>query len=443
MANLRAFASQARLWSLPLCGLDDRKLLALLRAGIHSRDLILLREGAGVSSAGKDSTAALRYLVRLVEARSRGHLAAGGRQYKLVADADLAKVPRRDDFEVVRHDDASHVLADIASEAGTPSDLAALLEQASAKLTRDWRPPLFPDGLILLRKSSAVQAPVAHVEAPVTPSQLAQMLPIHWVEFRIRDAGGRPLGGLRYTVDLPDGSEKTGKLDSQGKVRHEGQPGGDAALVLADIDEIFWSTGETEADTPVELAITTSGIDEGEAVTFEIFRHYRERPSEVVAKLAGKIEASGDARVRWQADSIEDPNDVYVFKASVAGLWRKSDTIAVVHEAASATWSGTVAAAGDTLTLRAQVRGVKDGDSAYFTIFEKAWRGLSDPDIDQVQSTVNDGMAEATFTIPDPIEPPARGDDGRRHLFFIAEAGGVFATSEILTVESSQTEDEP
>ena len=68
MANLRAFASQARLWSLPLCGLDDRKLLALLRAGIQSRDLILLREGVGVSSAGKDSTAALRYLVRLIEA---------------------------------------------------------------------------------------------------------------------------------------------------------------------------------------------------------------------------------------------------------------------------------------------------------------------------------------------------------------------------------------
>jgi hypothetical protein len=440
-ASLREFVAKAHLSSFPLSSVNDQDLAALLRNAVRSRSLVGLRAGKGAGGAASGSTPWQRQLVKKIEAR--GRLSHAGRQYKLVADADFSRLPGRDSYEVVRRNDAAQVLEAIASQPATPSDLAAMLSEARGGLARDWRSPRPPEGLVLLRRSPAPIAPTGPSETPLTPSQIEEALPIHWVEFHFRDAGARPIEGAHYTIALPSGTDKTGALDGQGKTRHEGQPAGSALLVLADVEEARWGASETDADDHVELVVDTAGIDAGQAVKFEIFRLYRERPGEVVAKLDGTIDDSGQARASWQPSSIQDADDWYVFKATVAGVWRKSAPLSVVHEVASATWSSAVATTGDSVSLRANVRGVPDGESAVFTVFQKFWHGTQDPNIAEIQSTVSDGVAEAAWTVPEPAESPARGDDGRRYLFFVAEAGGVFATSDLLTVEPSAPEEEP
>ncbi|HEX7507467.1 MAG TPA: hypothetical protein VF550_11890 [Polyangia bacterium] len=175
-SGLRRFVSEARLSSFPLCELNDAKLRQMVRLAIRDRRLIALRKG---QSAGKTTskTVELRRLVKQIEQQTRGLLNYGGRQYKLVVDVDLGKVPGRNNYEVVGRDDARRVLDGLAKESGAAGDLATLLGQASAKVTPDWRPPITtPDGLILLRKNLAPTATASNSEPAYTPSQLNQQL---------------------------------------------------------------------------------------------------------------------------------------------------------------------------------------------------------------------------------------------------------------------------
>ena len=84
--------------------------------------------------AGKrvDATTEQRRLVRNIERQTRGHLNFSGRQYKLVVDVDVARVPGRNSYEVAGRDEALRVLDGLAKEAGVASDLGTLLAQASA-----------------------------------------------------------------------------------------------------------------------------------------------------------------------------------------------------------------------------------------------------------------------------------------------------------------------
>ena len=144
MPRGRAFVSQTRLSRFPLSALADHALLALLRKWNKVCELVVLRECIG-DSGGEDSVPAeQRRLVREIEAQSSRRLAFAGRQYQLVADLDLRKLPDRDSYEVVRQSDAVQVLDALAGPTSQSTDLATLLAKAREKLTRDWRPPFGP-----------------------------------------------------------------------------------------------------------------------------------------------------------------------------------------------------------------------------------------------------------------------------------------------------------
>ena len=85
---------------------------------------------------------------------------------------DLSKTPQRDSYEVVRREDAIQVLDGLATQMGSSPDLPPLLAKAREKLTADWRPPLSPDGLILLRRVKSLEAAKPNTEALITPSQM-------------------------------------------------------------------------------------------------------------------------------------------------------------------------------------------------------------------------------------------------------------------------------
>jgi hypothetical protein len=164
---------RARPTSFPLSGSPDWQLAELLKGLVASADLVLVRESAEGGGDGDSSSVKQQRLVRKIEAKLRHPLSHAGRRYRLVADTQLQRLPGRDVYVVVGRSDAARILDAVAGQSD-PS-LADLLGQARDLLSRDWRPPLVPDGLVLLRRTSEAVAP-APLEPAMTPSQLAKLM---------------------------------------------------------------------------------------------------------------------------------------------------------------------------------------------------------------------------------------------------------------------------
>ena len=151
-------------------GSGDDDLAEFVGEAIKRGNLVGLRKSNAV--AVTKPTVEQRRLVAEIESKTRGRLSQGGRQYKLVAGNDLAGVADRNSYEVVGRDEAKRVLDQLSRDPGIEGELAALLGKARDKLTPDWRPPLAPNGLVLLRRTHEKRAVVASQEPALTPSQL-------------------------------------------------------------------------------------------------------------------------------------------------------------------------------------------------------------------------------------------------------------------------------
>ena len=237
--RVREFALAARLTRSDLRELDDHRLLGLVREGIRDGRLIAMRAVADQQPALSETTRRRR-LVREIEARTRGRLTHEGRRYQLVADSDVAGMPDRDYYEVVRRDTASQVLDALAVEPGVPPDLASLFSQARDQLTRDWRPPVSgPDGLVMLRRIRAARPVAAHREPAITPSQLKALAAAGWIEIEFVDSLGQPVGTV-CRLELPDCTLVEAASDGQGLVARRDFAPGLCRLSLPDLDAERW-----------------------------------------------------------------------------------------------------------------------------------------------------------------------------------------------------------
>ena len=61
-----------------------------------------------------------------------------------------------------------------------------------------------------------------------------------WVEFRLVDQDGKPVGNVSYQVRLPDGEVFSGRLNSQGMVRFDSIDPGDCQISFPEIDANEW-----------------------------------------------------------------------------------------------------------------------------------------------------------------------------------------------------------
>jgi hypothetical protein len=236
--EIRDFLSHARLSGLVLCDTKDSHLVPIVRRAIERDDIVGLRKGEK-SKATHNETAEQRQLVRKIEQIVRTSFSHSGRQYRLVVDVDLAKTPSRDSYEVVDHDDAKRVLDGVAKQSGIVPELTALLGQAREKLTRNWHPPLQPDGLILLRRIRQSSAFVKDTGPAITPSQMAKLLDT--IEISLVDGNGEPMAGEAWEIVLPDGSKRSGQLDESGRAAVTGIPSGNCSVTFPQLDPHTWS----------------------------------------------------------------------------------------------------------------------------------------------------------------------------------------------------------
>lgn len=115
----------------------------------------------------------------------------------------------------------------------------------------------------------------------------------------------------------------------------------------------------------------------------------------------------------------------------------------VVRRADLCCFAPRQAAEGDAVTLRAELRGVRDGAQATLKIFEKRWRAAADTHLTDLNATVSGGAVEARWTVPAPATAPARGDSGRREFYFIVQAGALLCTSSLLAVTPPPRRNDP
>jgi hypothetical protein len=243
--QVRGFVARVALRGVALTEVDDRAVLALLRSQVRVGELAVIRQiGDAATGGASESAVDQRQLIRSIDRYNRGRLAFAGRQYKLVADSDLGKLAGRDSYEVVRHDEAVRVLTGIAEQPDA-GDVAPLLRQASGKLTADWRAPLQPDGIVLLRRLPVVAA--ARAPDPVlTPSQVKALLKkTDWIEIEVVESDDTPYQG-EYRIDLPNHSAIKGRFDDHGGWEDRDVEPGTCKLVLpefAAVPKQPWTSG--------------------------------------------------------------------------------------------------------------------------------------------------------------------------------------------------------
>jgi hypothetical protein len=151
----REFAHRTRAFSGSLVACGDALLFDQLRRLVQVGQLAVVRERETSAARETPSLVKQRRVIRALERMNRSTLRFEGRTYRLVADADLGRTPDREDYEVVGQAEAGRVLDGLAKQASPPQ--ADQLGEARKHLTRDWRPPLSPDGLILLRRIAVHQ----------------------------------------------------------------------------------------------------------------------------------------------------------------------------------------------------------------------------------------------------------------------------------------------
>ncbi len=230
-------------------GCDGGDLAELIGNGIKRGDLVGLRQ---LSAAASKPTLDQRRLVAEIEAKTRGRLQLGGRQYKLIAGDDLNGMPDRNSYEVVPREDARRTLDRLAKEPGAAAALATLLGKARDKLTPDWRPPLAPDGLILLRRNSVARVHSSEAGPALTPSQIRKLAAKDWIEIELVDQDGEPYS-THYRLGLTDESGREGEFDEDGFVGLYEIESGTYKLTLGEVKLAPAVVEEAEEEAPAEI----------------------------------------------------------------------------------------------------------------------------------------------------------------------------------------------
>jgi hypothetical protein len=214
MDSVRSFVARARLLRSSLSSFSDQELLSHIRNWLRTEELVVLQEYEGGGEVSH--LVEQRRLVAEIERKTRKRLSYSGRQYKFVADTDLRRLGDRDRYEVVNREEAKWILDGLIDQIGDSTGSRKLLAKARDMLTRDWRPPLFPDGLILLRRIPEQTAPTTTWEPPITPSQYANLLkPKTWIEIEVLYEDNSPYTGPHLIAQAGSNSS-AGSLDGNG-----------------------------------------------------------------------------------------------------------------------------------------------------------------------------------------------------------------------------------
>lgn len=107
--------------------------------------------------------------------------------------------------------------------------------------------------LVVFRQDRPRPLPVPGLEPPDEQPEPAAVDELTWIGVQVLDEEGKPVEGVRYELDLTDGSVRQGRTDREGIVRAEGIPAGQCKLRLPDFEnELIPGTPPPDESAPEE-----------------------------------------------------------------------------------------------------------------------------------------------------------------------------------------------
>jgi hypothetical protein len=97
--------------------------------------------------------------------------------------------------------------------------------------------------------ASTASTPAAQTTTPLEDEEAAQQQPApaseekHFIEIELVDDAGKPMADESYLVELPDGTQRTGRTDVNGKARIDGIDPGTAKVSFPDLDKAVYEKG--------------------------------------------------------------------------------------------------------------------------------------------------------------------------------------------------------
>ncbi|MCB9495816.1 MAG: PAAR domain-containing protein [Fibrobacteria bacterium] len=134
-----------------------------------------------------------------------------------------------------------------------------------------------------------------------TPTESYQILA------QLKDKGGRPLSGVRYKIEDPDGKIIKGATSSEGMVVHSGySKKGSFKITIVAIGEVKWSKEPIEIDKPVKIKASIDAEDGTEGnffISLVSDKGHRTFIDQIPAKVSGKkLEGEWSLSAdRWRA----------------------------------------------------------------------------------------------------------------------------------------------
>ena len=238
--SVREFVTRAALGVPSQHRLSDAELRRFIVDRIEAGQLVAVRS-PGPDDGANSQWRALRELVKNIELLTPGGLfRAHGRQYKLLVGVDLARLRDRDQYELASQEEARRILGEISQQNDVNRSLVPMLSDARGQISRDWRPPLEPDGLVLLRRKVTNRATRPNDIPVLTPSQMVPREEKSWIEIELVDEDGEPyVGDVELT--LADGKKVRASSNAKGLLRLDGIKPGSCQVTLPDLDASSWA----------------------------------------------------------------------------------------------------------------------------------------------------------------------------------------------------------
>jgi hypothetical protein len=219
--------------------------------------------------------------------------------------------------------------------------------------------------------------PLEHTQDAATP--LAEVAPPHFVEFRVVDPQGRPIGALPYVLHEPDGTRTHGTLAADGRVRRDDVDDDVYGLELEDVEAVTWGAERAACDADLLLFARVAGCEDGTKLTVRIFREAAETDADVVDTFEAEV-VDGGVATTWRYDYAGDDTRAaevgevrFVAEVSVPGgrAWSKTAVpVTVVLKAiAIVDWDRARAEPGTEVELYADTQGFAEAATATVTVY--------------------------------------------------------------------------
>ena len=127
----------------------------------------------------------------------------------------------------------------------------------------------------------------------------------NWIEFKIVDKAGNPVSGVDYKLTDTEKKESFSKVKTDGRITRDALKEGNAELILKKLFNAKWSKDLVKPGDKVELNVESEGLDDGEQVTFSIWKKDIKKADSQLKSFDAEIKGN-KAKAEWEIPASEE-----------------------------------------------------------------------------------------------------------------------------------------